>query len=155
MDPREVVAQAMPRPGENITDWRNIVSARPAMDVSVLRELSLARDIPEEIKELMWAFFSQENVWAKTDNKDVQEFTNMFLLCWDWVEYMSPEELQPRVNLIFINLLAKFKFRLKRSDGGFERDREVTTIAEANTPQRQPQRGMLGGFFGRVKGAFM
>lgn len=122
----------------------------PTMDVSVLRELTQVKDMPPEMTELMWAFFEQENVWANTKEYDEKLLTELFLICWDWVEYMSPEEIHPQLQLKFLNLFTKFKVRLARSRDGFEREKEITTVAQAITPQKPQKGNMFTGFFRRV-----
>jgi len=142
MDPKtQELLNQLPRPGESVADWQRVVASKPGMDVALLRELTQLKDVPEDFKEFMWAFMSQEDVWAKTTPADREIAVELFLAAWDFYEYSQPDDIKPEMELKFINALHKFRMRLTRSDEGFERTQENTTIAQTLTPQREAQQG--------------
>lgn len=138
MDPQtQALLAQLPKTGESVSDWQRVTASRPTMDVVLLRELTQLKDVPDKFKKIMWAFMSQEDVWAKTNEQDRAISVELFLAAWDFYEYSQPEDITPEVQLWFINAMHKFRMRLSRTDEGFERLQENTTIAQTITPQHE------------------
>lgn len=139
-----------PVPGESVDEWKKITSSRPDMSVELLRELTSVKGIPTEVKSLIGCFLAQESVWGNTDRDDEIMLNELFLVAWDWVEYMAPQEVKPDLQLLFYNAYFLFRMRLTRSRKGFERTQENTSIAQTvNTPRQLPPSGVRG-FFHKI-----
>lgn len=141
-----------PRPphGESVPEWRAITQSRPEMNVELLRELTEPKGIPPEIKQLMNSFMSQDVVWGNFKREDEQLFTELFLSAWDFVEYMSTNDISPVLHLKFMNSYFHFRQRLTRGREGFERKQEVTSIAQTVTQPTERRGGFGSGFFKKL-----
>lgn len=144
------MASLQPRPGETVSDWKNVVSDKPSMTVGLLRELTELKDVPEPFREVMWAFMSQEDVWGYLDEKGIRMAEEIFLAAWDFYEYVLPNDADPKMQLHYLNALHKFKMRTSRARDGFERKQENTTIAQSVMPSREaPKQSWFGRTIGR------
>lgn len=143
MDPKTqaLIHSLQPRPGESVPDWKSVTADKPTMDVSLLRELTTLKDVPEDFKKFMWSFMSQEDVWGNMDEKDIRMAEEYFLAAWDFYEFALPNDAEPQMSLHFLNAIHKFRLRMTRAKDGFERKQENTTIAQTMTPQRSVQQG--------------
>ena len=135
-----------------VSEWHKIVSNKPETSLSVLRELTTSKDVPEDFKKKMWAFVSQEDVWGNLKDRDFKIAEEVFLAAWDYYEYTLPDDISSEMSLNFLNAYHKFRLRLTRAYDGFERKQENTTIAQSQSiapvQQRKSWAMRLFGRFG-------
>lgn len=112
------------------------------------------KSIPENIKNLFWAFSDKENVLSNLKEEDIRRIMNDLEICYNFeIMKMPPYKYSFQIEQQFWQFKAKLLLKLKRSQDGFERKAQMTQVKELHTDSNQQQnRGGVVGTISRLLG---
>lgn len=112
--------------------------------------------IPQEIKELFWAFSDQENALTNLTDSDIRNIINHLEIAFSYITMNKPDyNFNFADEIMLAQLRAKLMIKLKRSKLGFERKMQATQIREVYAQQKEAPITFgkkIGGFFAKLVG---
>jgi len=145
-------------PSQNLEVTRFLVENETFIyDNEADEEHVVSGDVPPDMKNYFWAFFSKDSALTYLEGKDMYKIMEMFKAAKiSYMNSLPPGKFDWRINRNLDELEAQLFFRIKRNTEGFERKQQTTQIqqtlyGEANSPgvtQQKRSRNPLNMLFG-------